>query len=223
MDIWFTITSVFYVLICMFLILVVLLQQGKGGGMGSAFGGGGSQTVFGGAGAGNFLTRLTAICATLFMVLSALLAYLSSSGDRALETAQAVEDEAAAEAEEETVGAEGATGEEAPPPALPVELPSRDTPEEAEEDPVIDALEQDVENAVQPPAAEEPAEPPPAAEEPAAEEPAPPPPEAEAPRSPTKVRPARQPRPRPAAEEPSGEAPPAQEAPPAAEDPPADG
>jgi protein translocase SecG subunit len=46
-----------YILCCSFLILVVLLQQGKGGGMGGAFGGGGGQTVFGGAGAGNALTR----------------------------------------------------------------------------------------------------------------------------------------------------------------------
>ena len=82
---WFTIVSVIYVLVCAFLILVVLLQQGKGGGMGAALGGGGgSNTVFGGAGAGNFLTRLTAIAATLFMVLSALLAYMSTSGERSM-------------------------------------------------------------------------------------------------------------------------------------------
>src|SRR5512134_888645 len=97
---WFTLLSILYVLICAFLILVVLLQQGKGGGMGSAFGGS-TQTVFGGAGAGNFLTRLTAICATLFMVLSAVLAYLSSSGDAALDTARDVEQEEAAEADED--------------------------------------------------------------------------------------------------------------------------
>ena len=67
---WFTIVSIFYVLVCAFLILVVLLQQGKGGGMGSAFGGGGGQTVFGGAGAGNFLTRLTAIAANFLLFIS---------------------------------------------------------------------------------------------------------------------------------------------------------
>jgi preprotein translocase subunit SecG len=74
------------VLVCLFLILVVLLQAGRGGGMGSAFGGS-SQSVFGGAGAGNFLTRLTVIRAALFMVLSATLAFLSSSSDKALERA----------------------------------------------------------------------------------------------------------------------------------------
>ena len=50
-----------------------------------ALGGGasGGQTVFGGAGAGNFLTRLTAICAALFMILSRDTAYLSTKGEKA--------------------------------------------------------------------------------------------------------------------------------------------
>jgi preprotein translocase subunit SecG len=74
---------ILYVLVCSFLIFVVLLQQGRGG-MGSAFGGS-SQTVFGGAGAGNVLTRITSVCAALFMLLSALLAYMSSSRDSTLE------------------------------------------------------------------------------------------------------------------------------------------
>src|SRR5271170_5621720 len=63
---------------------VVLLQQGKGGGMGAAFGGGAAAQVFGGRGAGNVLTRATAICAAIFMLTSVSLAYLSSSGDRDL-------------------------------------------------------------------------------------------------------------------------------------------
>lgn len=52
--------------------------------MGAAFGGGAAQQVFGGRGAGNLLTRATAVSATLFMITSVSLAYLSSSGDRAL-------------------------------------------------------------------------------------------------------------------------------------------
>ena len=85
----FTFLSVIYVIICIFLILVVLLQSGKGGGMGAAFGGGGGtgQQVFGGAGAGNILTKMTAISAALFMILSATLAYLSSPGEDSLERA----------------------------------------------------------------------------------------------------------------------------------------
>jgi preprotein translocase subunit SecG len=81
-----TLLYVLYVMVCVFLILVVLLQAGRGG-MGAAFGGGNSQTVFGGSGAGNFLTRLTVISAALFMMLSAVLTYVSSSGESSLERA----------------------------------------------------------------------------------------------------------------------------------------
>ncbi len=82
----FTFLSVIYVMVCLFLILVVLLQAGKGGGLGAGLSGS-SQTVFGGSGAGNFLTRLTAICAALFMILSVTLAYLSSRSEKALDEA----------------------------------------------------------------------------------------------------------------------------------------
>jgi len=78
-----TFIDIIHVFVCLVLMLVVLLQQGKGGGMGAAFGGSTAQ-VFGGRGAGNILTRATAICAGIFMLTSVSLAYLSSSGDRAL-------------------------------------------------------------------------------------------------------------------------------------------
>src|SRR6476661_9802750 len=78
-----TFVSIIHVFVCFVLMFVVLLQQGKGGGMGSAFGGASAQ-VFGGSGAGNILTRATAICAGIFMLTSVTLAYMSSSGDRAL-------------------------------------------------------------------------------------------------------------------------------------------
>jgi preprotein translocase subunit SecG len=72
---------VLHVIVCTFLVLVVLLQAGKGGGNGIGFGGGGSQTVFGSSGAGNFLTRMTAICAAVFFMNSLALAYVSSRSD----------------------------------------------------------------------------------------------------------------------------------------------
>ena len=55
--------------------------------MGAAFGGGGAAQVFGGRGAGNILTRATAICAATFMLTSVWLAAQSSSRDRGLEKA----------------------------------------------------------------------------------------------------------------------------------------
>jgi preprotein translocase subunit SecG len=78
-----TLLDIIHISVCVFLMLVVLLQQGKGGGMGAAFGGS-AQQVFGGRGAGNILTRATAVCAAIFMLTSVSLAYVSSSGDRDL-------------------------------------------------------------------------------------------------------------------------------------------
>ena len=69
-----------HVLVCAFLILVILLQAGKGSGMGAAFGGA-SQTVFGGRGAAPFLAKLTTATAVVFMVTSMTLAYISSQRD----------------------------------------------------------------------------------------------------------------------------------------------
>src|SRR6266550_2843196 len=74
-----TLLTILHVIVCVFLMLTVLLQSGKGGGMGAAFGGGNAATVFGGSGASSFLRRLTAGAGTLFMVTSMLLAYLASN------------------------------------------------------------------------------------------------------------------------------------------------
>src|SRR5579859_5721215 len=79
-----TFLDIVHLMVCAMLMFVVLLQQGKGGGMGAAFGGGATQQVFGGRGAGNLLTRATAVCAAVFMLTSVSLAYVSSSGDREL-------------------------------------------------------------------------------------------------------------------------------------------
>ena len=57
-----------YVLGCFLLLLVVLLQQGKGGDIASAFGGGGSQTAFGARAGATVLTRATAVLGVLFML-----------------------------------------------------------------------------------------------------------------------------------------------------------
>jgi preprotein translocase subunit SecG len=61
---------ILHVLVCLFLIGVVLLQQGKSADLAGAFGGQGSQTAFGPRGAANLLTRLTTWSAILFMLLS---------------------------------------------------------------------------------------------------------------------------------------------------------
>lgn len=68
---------VFYVLLSAAMIGLILLQQGRGADMGASFGAGASQTVFGSSGAGNVLTRGTAILATLFFVASVGLAVMA--------------------------------------------------------------------------------------------------------------------------------------------------
>jgi preprotein translocase subunit SecG len=84
--------TVLHVFVCLVLMFVVLLQQGKGGGIGSAFGGASAQ-VFGGGGAGNLLTKATAICAGLFMLSSMWLAQHSSERDTGLRARQAQEEQ----------------------------------------------------------------------------------------------------------------------------------
>jgi preprotein translocase subunit SecG len=62
--------QILYFMVCLFLIVVVLLQHGKGADIGVSLGAGSSNTVFGARGAGNFLTKLTTASAVLFMVLA---------------------------------------------------------------------------------------------------------------------------------------------------------
>ena len=70
--------TLLHVFVCIVLVAVVLLQRGKGAEIGAVFGSGASSTVFGGRGAGNFLTKLTTGCAIIFMLTSLTLSYLTS-------------------------------------------------------------------------------------------------------------------------------------------------
>ncbi|MDL2329531.1 preprotein translocase subunit SecG [Desulfosarcina sp. OttesenSCG-928-A07] len=66
---------IIHVLVCIALIMIVLLQTGKGTDMGAAFGGGSSQTLFGSSGASTFLSKATTVAAIVFMLTSLTLAY----------------------------------------------------------------------------------------------------------------------------------------------------
>jgi preprotein translocase subunit SecG len=79
MEQWTNLIIVVHVLIALAIIGLVLLQHGKGADMGSGFGGGASGSLFGATGSANFLSRATAVLATLFFVSSLGLAYLASS------------------------------------------------------------------------------------------------------------------------------------------------
>ncbi len=89
---------VIHTLIALLIIVLVLLQRGKGADAGAAFGAGASGTVFGARGSSSFFSRATAVCATAFFVSSLTLAYLSSQATSApaslLDDAPVVETEA---------------------------------------------------------------------------------------------------------------------------------
>ncbi|AHN25022.1 Preprotein translocase subunit SecG [Gilliamella apicola] len=67
-----------YLIIALAIIVLVLIQRGKGADMGSSFGAGASATLFGSSGSGNFLTRTTTLLGILFFVISIVLSNLGS-------------------------------------------------------------------------------------------------------------------------------------------------
>ena len=75
----YEILLVVYLLVALGLVGLVLIQQGKGASMGASFGAGASNTVFGSSGSGNFMTRATAVLATLFFILSLVLGSMGNN------------------------------------------------------------------------------------------------------------------------------------------------
>src|SRR5262245_7427592 len=74
--------TVIHYIVCLFLIIVILLQAGKGADIGAAFGAGGSQTLFGPRGAATFLNKMTAVVAAVFLMTCVGLGALSKNGGR---------------------------------------------------------------------------------------------------------------------------------------------
>ena len=72
-----TLIVTLHIIVCVLLILIVLLQSGKGAEMGVSLGGGASQTLFGAAGPATLLAKITTGVAIIFMLTSLTLAYLS--------------------------------------------------------------------------------------------------------------------------------------------------
>jgi preprotein translocase subunit SecG len=70
----------FYVLVCLVLSLVILLQQGRGGDIASAFGGSSSQAAFGARSGATLLTKATTVAAVLFMLFALTLSILGQRG-----------------------------------------------------------------------------------------------------------------------------------------------
>ena len=89
-SLWMNVLVVAHVIVALAIIGLVLLQHGKGADMGSGFGGGASSSLFGATGSANFLSRTTAVLATLFFILSLALAYVATK--RPVETGGGVMD-----------------------------------------------------------------------------------------------------------------------------------
>jgi len=118
-----TFLTVLHVMVCIVIVIVVLLQRGKGAEIGAVFGGGASSTVFGSRGAGNFLTKITTGAAITFMCTSLALAYFaagSRQGERLFEpdATEAPAEAPAPDATESPFGEFGDFGE------APAETPS---------------------------------------------------------------------------------------------------
>ena len=74
----FSLIITIHVIASIFMVLVILLQTGKGTDMGTAFGGSSSQSVFGGSGGVDFFTKLTTVVAVIFMATSIILTYMNA-------------------------------------------------------------------------------------------------------------------------------------------------
>ena len=116
-----------YLIVAVMLIGFVLIQQGKGAGMGASFGSGGSNTVFGSTGSGNFLTRTTAVLATLFFVISLILGNQTADKEKAVDEWQNLDVPAA----EQTIDSDVPTTNEQSMSASPdSDVPALETPVE---------------------------------------------------------------------------------------------
>ena len=109
-----TLLTIIHIFVAIVLILVVLLQAGRGGGMGAAFGGA-SQQIFGGRGAGNFLAKVTTVCAVVFFLTSLTLAMMSSHDRSALEKKLGTKTEDAGKKDQGTSDKTQTTPAEQPP------------------------------------------------------------------------------------------------------------
>jgi len=108
---------VVHVIVCIALIMIVLLQTGKGADMGAAFGGGSSQTLFGSTGASTFLSKATTVAAVVFMLTSLALAYISShqtSGSIMTDKPAPIEEKSSPVTPEKSAAPEAPAGSKAP-------------------------------------------------------------------------------------------------------------
>jgi preprotein translocase subunit SecG len=109
-----TVLTSLYLVVCLLLVAVVLMQQGKGGDIAAAFGGSGSQTAFGARAGATVLTRATTVLGALFMVGSMTLAIMGQRG-----TSSSI-----------LSGVEGPGLQQSAPVSVPIDIPEQTIPAE---------------------------------------------------------------------------------------------
>jgi preprotein translocase subunit SecG len=125
----YALLMILHLLVCLALVAVVLMQSGKGGGLAGGAFGGSAQTVFGGRGATDFITRATMVLGAAFFVTSLILALLSSGmgrGSRSLMQEEARR--AASSAPAQLPSRPGATQPQGQAPATTPQAPSGTAP-----------------------------------------------------------------------------------------------
>ncbi len=108
MNLFTSILTVIHLVTAIAIVVLVLLQQGKGADMGAAFGGGSSQSVFGSRGSANFLSRTTGILAAVFFATGLSLAYMYTKQSSAPTSVMASENATPAEDQINGAGLEAA-------------------------------------------------------------------------------------------------------------------
>jgi preprotein translocase subunit SecG len=124
--VFYEVLVIVYLIVAVMLIGFVLIQQGKGAGMGASFGSGGSNTVFGSTGSGNFLTRTTAILATLFFVISLILGNQTADKEKSADEWQNLE----VPFVEQPVDSDVPAAEQSLPGAIESDIPAVEAPKE---------------------------------------------------------------------------------------------
>jgi preprotein translocase subunit SecG len=128
MQIWMTLILALQLIAALTMIGLVLIQHGKGADMGASFGSGASGSLFGASGSANFLSRLTAACATIFFVCTLVLAYLGTSGGVKRDVGGSVLDKPAMAASAAASGAAPGAIPGAVPGAIPGAMPAAISP-----------------------------------------------------------------------------------------------
>lgn len=159
-----TILTVVLVVVCIMLVIAVLLQQGKGADAGAAFGSGASGTVFGAGGSATFMSKATAVLATVFFALTLGLAYLSGKNGPVATGSSVIDEVPALDGEVPTIAV---PDDEAP--SANIEINTGDGAASITADPVDDAAINDAVNNLIRDAIQAPDAVAPAAEEPAAQ------------------------------------------------------